>query len=308
MRRLSLLVLCSVLLALNFSCEIRSVPGDSVADERQIRDLEIAASEAIAAKDLDRFISLYSDDAQLYDDHSPGIRGVSAIRKAWKAEFARSGLAMRIEPQKVEISSGGDLAWAHGIFESTTLNAAGKPMVEPWQYAQVYKKQPGGRWTIHADNMYCGLRSHLFPAPPERSSTNAPIAPLIGLACFACAIWFLFGMPVVAVVSVWKAIQRRKLSIVALVSLVMLLAFFLVALLLWNYISAHYWNLSFGHALRAAGDTARYGNPVEDTAEDVLVFLLVLSTLSAAAAGLITGIGHRIWIRRRRSAVGYDRF
>ena len=69
----------------------------------------------------------------------------------------------------------------------------------------------------------------------------------------------------------------------------MLLAFFVTVSLLWKYISAQEWNLSLSQAFQAAGDTARYGNPVEDTSEDVLVGLLVLSTFSAAVAGIIAG-------------------
>lgn len=77
----------------------------------------------------------------------------------------------------------------------------------------------------------------------------------------------------------------------------MLLAFFVTVSLLWKYISAQEWNLSLSQAFQAAGDTARYGNPVEDTSEDVLVGLLVLSTFSAAVAGIIAGAMRWLWIR-----------
>ena len=70
----------------------------------------------------------------------------------------------------------------------------------------------------------------------------------------------------------------------------------------WRYIAAHEWNLSLANAFQAAGDTVRYGNPVEDTAEDILVALVTLSTFSAAAAGIITGILRWLWNRYRRLA------
>ena len=108
----------------------------------------------------------------------------------------------------------------------------------------------------------------------------------------------MFGMPVVVLVYVCKFIRNRRWSAGFLISAVMFIGFWVAALLFWNYITAHYWNLSFTSALHAAGDTARYGNPVEDTSEGVLVSLIAMSTLSAVVAGVIAGIARLVWRRR----------
>jgi uncharacterized protein (TIGR02246 family) len=293
------LLCCAALLSLTLGCAKRDIPGDRSEDERKVRELEIAVSKAFAAKDLDKLVSLYDDDAALYDDRDPSIRGRDAIRDAWSAAFAKPGITMSTEPQMVEISNDADLAWAHGTFVTETKKAAGKPVFDHWEYALVYKRQWDGQWKIMADCAYSDILTHLFNKPPKGHSPYAPLAPLIGLACFASGVWFLIAMPIVAVVGAWKFIRTRKLSTGLLVSLVMLVAFFIAAVMLWNNITARYWNLSLGTALRAAGDTARYGNPVEDTAESVLVTLLVLPTMIAVAAGVITGtarcIRHRFW-------------
>jgi uncharacterized protein (TIGR02246 family) len=296
MRHFTMLVCFAVLFASMCGCGRKSTPGDRAEDEQKVYELETAASEAIAAKDLGTLISLYADDAHLYDERNPGIRGKEAIREAWQADFARPGLEINTRPRDVEISGSGDLAWAHGALRMTRNDASGGINTDRYEYAQVYTKQRDGKWKIMADNMHFGLRSLLFPRPPEKRSPNAALAPLIGLACFACGIWFLFGMPVVTIVSAWRLCRSRKVTTGFIVSIVMLIAFFVAAGLIWSYSKAHFWNLPFVDALRAAGDTARYGNPVEDTAEDILVMLLVLSTLSAVAAGVITGVA-----RRRRS-------
>jgi hypothetical protein len=181
----------------------------------------------------------------------------------------------------------------------TTNDAGGKLLTDEWEYALVYKKQANGEWKIMADSAHSLLHFHLLNRPPKSRSPYAPLAPLIGLACLASILWFLFGMPVVVLVSGYRSFRSGRLSTSFLVSFVMIIAFCLTAIILWAILTAQEWNLSFLNAFQAAGDTARYGNPVEDTAEDVLVALLVLSTLSAAVSGMITGAARWLWARRR---------
>jgi ketosteroid isomerase-like protein len=282
-------------------CAKRPTKDNHADDESKIRELEIEASKALVAKDLGKLVFLYADDAALYDERDPSIRGRDAIRKAWRTTFAQPGLIIRTDPQTVEISNGGDLGWGHGLLVMKVDGHAGRPITEQWEYALVYMKS-GGRWKIIADCVYSGIRNHLAHRPPKSLSPLAAIAPLIGMACFLSGIWFLLGMPIVFLIQTWKSIRALKVSTGFLVSVVMLIAFFLTAALFWRHLAAHEWNLSFV-TLSAALDSARYGNPVEDTAEGVLISLITLSTLSALAAGVIIGSSRKLWIRRRRHAV-----
>ena len=297
MSHLFFTTLCVGLFGLLCGCTKAVTPADRAEDEREVRELEMEGSKAIEEKDLDKWIALYADDAALYYESKPTVRGKDAIRETWEADFAREGLSMSTEPRTVEVSNSGDLAWAHGVFKVTIRDTTGKSATDQWEYALVYKKQADGRWKIMADSANSSLHSRLFHWTPESRSPYAPLAPLIGLACFASIIWFLLGMPVVVLVSTWRCYRNRRLTAGFLVSTMMLLAFFVTASLLWKYIAAQEWNLSLQQAFRAAGDTARYGNPVEDTSEDVLVGLIVLSTFSAAVAGIITLAIRWLWIR-----------
>jgi uncharacterized protein (TIGR02246 family) len=297
MLRLFFSAFCIALFGLSYGCTKEITPGDRVEDEREVRELEREGSTAIEEKDLDKWIALYADDAALYYESKPTIRGKDAIRETWEADFVRADLSMSTEPRTVEISRSGDLAWAHGVFKVAIRDKTGKSVTDQWEYALVYKKQADGRWKIMADSANSPLHSRIFHWIPESRSPYAPLAPLIGLACFASIVWFLFGMPVVVLVSAWRCCRNGRLSAGFLVSTIMLLAFFVTVSLLWKYISAQEWNLSLSQAFQAAGDTARYGNPVEDTSEDVLVGLLVLSTFSAAVAGIIAGAMRWLWIR-----------
>ena len=286
-----------------YCCAKTETPGRFAEDELKISDLEIEFSKAIEAKDLDKLVSLYADNGALYFEQEDIKLGRNAIRESWKADFARPGLTLSTEPRTVEISNAGNLAWAHGLFIMNQTEPGRTPQIESWDYALVYTKQPDGKWQIMADSANCLLRNHLFRKPSKSTSPYAPLAPLIGLFCFFSSVLFLLCMPVLALVSGWKLCRKRRLSTAFLIAVVTFIAYFATALLLWGYISGRHWNLPFNAALAAAVDTARYGNPVEDTSEGVLVMLLVLSTFSAVTAGVIAGTTRWLRIRCRRAAI-----
>lgn len=292
-------VCCALLLILACSCTSKPYSSeDRAADEQAIRSQEIEFSKAIAAKDLDKLVSIYSNDGALYDERHPILRGKRAIMETWRAAFAQPGATINAEPRTVEIADDGKLSWAHGTF-TLTKQTNENPTHAQWEYASIYTKQPDGTWKITADNGNSGLQTNLFGRPLKERSEWAPIAPLIGIACLISLFWFVLGMPVIAIVGAWNSFRKRTLTTGLIVPAVMAAAFLLAAVLLWNLAAAHYWNLPLEDAFAAAGDTIRYGNPVEDTAEDVLVSWVVFSTLAATAAGIVTGISRWVWTRRR---------
>ncbi len=304
MSHFRILMCCVALLSSICGCASQSAPDTRAGDEQLIRDMETMASEAVTARDLGHLVSLYADNASLFYADHPIVAGKDAIRETWKAIFARPGFAMGIELLKVEISRNGDLAFAHGAYTMTMNGATGRPVTDKGEYAVVYKRQADGKWKIVADNGNSDFRAHSLPKSPDRrQQPPSPAAPLIGLASLFSSLWFLFGMPVVLAVFAWKYFKSRKLSTGLLVSAVMLTVFFAVAVLLWRHFATNYWNLSFLIALDAAVDAARYGHPVEHTAEVLLANLLIFSTLSSAAAGAMTGGVRHLWSRHRRPAV-----
>jgi uncharacterized protein (TIGR02246 family) len=295
---------CVVLLSSIFGFANQSIPDNRAEDERMLREMEIEASRALVAKDLDHLISLYADDASIFYADNRAVTGKAAIRETWRTILVKPGFAMSTEPLKVQVSDSGDLAFIHGAYTMTMDDAMGKSISDKGEYVVVYKKQPDGKWKVFADSGNSDFRVHSLPKSPDRRQQPASsIGPLVGLACFFSGIWFLFGMPVVVAVLVWKCWRNRKFSAGLLVAVVMVIVFFGSATLLWRHFATHLWNFSFMTALHAAGDAATYGHPIEHTAEVLLANLLIFSTLSAAAAGAITGALQRLWIRHRRLAV-----
>ena len=289
------LALCLVFMP---GCQTKEITHEKRAeDERTIDELQSRFSQAFAAGDLSALVSLYADNGALYYEDDPLIRGKNAIRDTWKDDFDRQDVIMSTLQGRVEISNTGDFAWAHGAFRIRSAIPGGFPP-DQWRYTVIYKKLPQG-WKIWADSSNAGLRYHLSHTTPKSRSGWAPLAPLIGLGCALSTLWFVLGMPIVTIVYGWKAFRRRSWSIGFIVSASMLFAFLLVSVLLWLQLSESYWNLPLKHAFIAATDSERYGNPVEDTAESVLISLMVIPAVSAMTAGILAPIVRWIWARRR---------
>jgi uncharacterized protein (TIGR02246 family) len=124
------------------------------ADARAIRESEADWAEAWAAKDPERIMSHYADDASVELAGVPIMNGKDAIRAGLKQAIADRNFALSFAPTQVEVSKGGDLAYARGAYTVTLTDVATKrPVTVKGKYVVVYRKQPDGRWkAIHDIN------------------------------------------------------------------------------------------------------------------------------------------------------------
>ncbi len=126
-------------------------PDTRAADERAIRDLEIEWSKMMAAKDVERVVSYYADDASLFELNAPIATGTAAIRASFTKLFAMPGVSLNFQTVKVEVARGGDLAYSHGTYTFSMDGPKGKPVNDKGKYVTVYRKQAGGQWKAVAD-------------------------------------------------------------------------------------------------------------------------------------------------------------
>lgn len=133
------------------------------ADVQAIRELERGARDAAEAKDLDRYVSFYADEAVLFWPGAPMVRGRAAIREFMKGFLSMPGFSLSFETAKVEVSRAGDLAYSYGTNRVTLVDPNGKKMKDRGKYLTVYGKRPDGTWTTVAD-----MGNSDLPAPlPE---------------------------------------------------------------------------------------------------------------------------------------------
>ena len=128
-------------------------PADTrAADEKAIRDDEVVWNKDWAAKDLDKILSHYADDATLMVPDVPLLHGKDAMRPALQQILADKNWSLTFSSTTVEVSKSGDIAYLQGNYTVTeTSPKTKKSVTEKGKYVTVYKKQADGSWKAIED-------------------------------------------------------------------------------------------------------------------------------------------------------------
>ena len=135
--------------------------------EQALRDLDSQWSAAAGAKDLDKTVSYYSNDATVMPPNASAARTKEAIRKVWQDLLASPDLSISWKATKVEVAKSGDLACLSGTYELTINDPSGKPLNDHGKYVEVWEKQADGKWKCGADIWNSDLPASA-PAAPEK--------------------------------------------------------------------------------------------------------------------------------------------
>ena len=135
------------LLALSSACQPTATRGG--ADQTGLIKLDADWSNAVAAKDVEKTMSYYADDALMMSPNIPALTGKQSIRTLWKSLLEAPGFAGGWKATKVDVS--GDLSYVTGTYEITETDDSGKAMTDKGKYLKVWKKQPDGSWKCIAD-------------------------------------------------------------------------------------------------------------------------------------------------------------
>ena len=119
--------------------------------EQGLRDLDAQWSAAAAAKDVDKTVSFYSDDAIVMPPNASAATTKEAIRKVWQDLLASPGLGISWKTTKVEVAKSGDLACVSGTYEVTMNDPSAKPVSDHGKYVEVWEKQADGKWKCGTD-------------------------------------------------------------------------------------------------------------------------------------------------------------
>jgi len=139
---------CFVLLSFAF---VGTAAAGDTKIEQELRDLDAKWSAAAGAKDIDKTVSYYSEDAVVMPPNAPSAKTRETIRSAWKEMLTTPGAAISWKATKVEVAKSGDLACVSGTYEETTTDASGKPVRDHGKYVEVWEKQADGTWKCGAD-------------------------------------------------------------------------------------------------------------------------------------------------------------
>lgn len=146
-RRILFVGLCLFLIVLASVSQER----DTRSEGQAIRAADAAWLEAVQAKNLDRILSFYANDASVFPIAEPIATGKSAIRENWEHMLGIPGLRLTWQVVKVEVSRSGDLAYIQSRYEASFDNPeGGKPAMERGKAVTVWKKE-ANVWKAVAD-------------------------------------------------------------------------------------------------------------------------------------------------------------
>ena len=128
--------------------EVISRPAPAAEDEREIRALAAAWSRALENRGVAGLTAAYAPDVLLYDVKPPfRNRGVEAIRSLWEACLPCFPAAFRSTHRDLEVTVGGDAAFAHGLHRVEPIGAP-HPAGASWIRVTTCYRRIGGRWRV----------------------------------------------------------------------------------------------------------------------------------------------------------------
>jgi ketosteroid isomerase-like protein len=150
-------ILAGCLALLSFTIVFPASAADTKI-EQPLRDLDAQWSKAAGAKDLDKTVSYYSNDAIVMPPNASSATTKDAIRNVWKDMIA-SASSVGWKATRVEVAKSGDMAYVSGTYE-LTMNDGTK---DRGKYCEVWEKK-GGTWKCGTDIW----NSDLPAAPAEK--------------------------------------------------------------------------------------------------------------------------------------------
>ena len=128
------------------------------AEEKAVRDADAEWSKVAGAKDLDKTVAFYADDAVVMPPNQVAVTTKDGIRNLWKG-FLDSLQDISWKTTRVEVAKSGDMAFLTGTYEMTMKDGT----KDHGKYCEVWEKK-GSTWKVGID-----MFSSDLPAQPASS-------------------------------------------------------------------------------------------------------------------------------------------
>jgi len=120
------------------------------SEESAIRETISAWSQAAAAKDLNKCVSFYTDDASLLPLNAPIATGKDQIRAVWSQIMSNPDYGFSWRPTKIEVAQSADVAYEMGTFDLTVAEQTANPVrvVASTSSSGKSKRPASGKWRL----------------------------------------------------------------------------------------------------------------------------------------------------------------
>jgi uncharacterized protein (TIGR02246 family) len=103
-------------------------------------------SEVASTGDVDKTVSYWADDALVMSAGQPPLKGKPAIRQMVDESFKMPGFRISWQPETVEVSESGDMAYMIENSQVSFTDSTGKPVTLKNKAVSIWRKQPDGSW------------------------------------------------------------------------------------------------------------------------------------------------------------------
>jgi uncharacterized protein (TIGR02246 family) len=129
-----------------------AAPDTHDADVKAINDNETQWNSDWAAKDGDKILAHYADDAVLMTPGTEALKGKDAIKGSLNGMLADKALSLTFKASTVEVAKSGDIAYTQGDYKMTMTDpATHKAANDHGTYVTTYRKQSDGSWKAVSD-------------------------------------------------------------------------------------------------------------------------------------------------------------
>ena len=123
---------------------------DEAADTAAINDIWTEYSASLNAGDLERWLSLWTEDGVQMPPGEPPVVGKDHIRTRNKRVLDQFTFDLSVNNEEVGVA--GDLAFARGTYTATlTPEQGGEAVVIDGKYMTILARQTDGSWKIRRD-------------------------------------------------------------------------------------------------------------------------------------------------------------
>lgn len=124
---------------------------DKKAEGEKLMQLSREWSKVASQGDVEKTVDYWADNAVLLSAGQPVLNGKQAIRKMVEESFRMPGFRISWEPQSVEVSDNGDMAYLFENSQISFTDSTGKPVIIHNKAVSIWRKQADGSWKNAVD-------------------------------------------------------------------------------------------------------------------------------------------------------------
>ncbi|TAL45767.1 MAG: SgcJ/EcaC family oxidoreductase [Chitinophagaceae bacterium] len=137
-----LILFVSILLLV--SCTQQKV--DKKAEGEKIMQLSKEWSQVASEGNVEKTVQYWADDAVVISAGQPMLSGKQAIQKMVEESYKMPGFRISWQPQRVEVSESGDMAYLLENSQISFTDSTGHPIMINNKAVSIWRKQADGSW------------------------------------------------------------------------------------------------------------------------------------------------------------------